>query len=399
MTGGLPSVLVTDGQTRAALAVVRSLGRAGYRVVVCGPRRATLAAASKYAAASVAIPDALSDPHGFVAAVGDCARAQGVRVVLPIVDASLLAVLGNRQAFGDLVVPFPALEPWHAVADKKGIMDAAAADGIATPASVTLAGPGVSDEALRSLPYPNVLKPHRSVVGANGSRTKVGVLHAATAAEARRALAQLPPQAYPVIAQERIVGAGIGVFVLVWEGKLMAAFAHRRLREKPPAGGVSVYRESIPLDQDLLRRSLALLARFHWSGVAMLEFKERARDGTPFLMEVNGRFWGSLQLAIDAGVDFPRLLVEAALGARPTPVTSYDIGVRSRWWWGDVDHLLLRLLRSRATLDLPADSPGRFRALVDFARLRSVDRNEVLRWDDPGPFVRETLDWLQGRSA
>ena len=398
MSGKLPGVVVTDGQTRAALAVVRSLGRAGYRVSVCAPQRNSLAAASRFAATSVAVPDALAEPERFAAAVGAYARAQGARVVLPIADASLLAVLGHRSTLGDLIVPFPSLEPWHAVADKKGIMDAADADRIATPASVTLASAAV-DNVLTTLPYPVVLKPHRSVVGRDGSRTKVGVLHAASADDARRALHELPREAFPVLAQERIIGAGIGIFVLVWNGKLVAAFAHRRLREKPPAGGVSVYRESIALDQDLLRRSLALLARFDWNGVAMLEFKERESDGTPYLMEVNGRFWGSLQLAIDAGVDFPRLLVEAALGATPTPVTTYQVGVRCRWWWGDVDHLLLRLLRSRSALDLPTESPGRLSALVDFLRVRGRDRNEVLRWDDPKPFVRESLDWLRGRSA
>ncbi len=53
----------------------------------------------------------------------------------------------------------------------------------------------------------------------------------------------------------------------------------------------------------------------------MVEFKADARTGTPYLMEINGRFWGSLQLAIDAGVDFPAILVAAALGA-PIPPRS-----------------------------------------------------------------------------
>ena len=40
----------------------------------------------------------------------------------------------------------------------------------------------------------------------------------------------------------------------------------------------------------------------------MVEFKLDARDGVAKLMEINGRFWGSLQLAVDAGVDFPAIL-------------------------------------------------------------------------------------------
>ena len=42
-------------------------------------------------------------------------------------------------------------------------------------------------------------------------------------------------------------------------------------------------------------------------------------------------------------------------------------------------------------------TPGRWEALRDFLRLRAGDRNEVLRWDDPAPFVRETIDWVLRR--
>ncbi len=130
----------------------------------------------------------------------------------------------------------------------------------------------------------------------------------------------------------------------------------------------------------------------------MIEYKLDAATGTPYLMEVNGRFWGSLQLAIDSGVDFPTLLIEAAMGERPSPVTHYRKGVRSRWWWGDVDHLLARLRRTDAELSLPPGLPSRLAALRDFFTLwRPGDRNEVLRLSDPAPFFRETIEWLNRR--
>jgi predicted ATP-grasp superfamily ATP-dependent carboligase len=113
-------------------------------------------------------------------------------------------------------------------------------------------------------------------------------------------------------------------------------------------------------------------------------------------MEVNGRFWGSLQLAIDAGVDFPALLLAAAEGEPVTPVVEYRSGVRSRWWWGDVDHLIARLRRSRDVLALPPDAPSRWRAVRDFLTVhRGVDREEILRRDDPRPFIRETRQWFR----
>jgi predicted ATP-grasp superfamily ATP-dependent carboligase len=178
----------------------------------------------------------------------------------------------------------------------------------------------------------------------------------------------------------------------------MAVFSHQRLREKPPAGGVSVYSESVEPDPALVERSEALLRHFDWQGVAMVEYKIDRATRTPYLMEVNGRFWGSLQLAIESGVDFPALLVALACGEHPAPVRDYRVGVRNRWWWGDVDHLITRLRRSAAFLALPPDAPSRWDTVRSFLSTTiSPARNEVWRRDDPRPFVRETVNWLRGR--
>ena len=131
----------------------------------------------------------------------------------------------------------------------------------------------------------------------------------------------------------------------------------------------------------------------------MIEYKVDAASGTPYLMEINGRFWGSLQLAIDAGVDFPTLLACVAQGRAPgtaSPVRT-EASIRSRWEWGDVNHLLARLRKPREELALPADSPSLRSTVIDMLRWRRGDRLEVLRLSDPAPFWRETLDWFRRR--
>ena len=130
----------------------------------------------------------------------------------------------------------------------------------------------------------------------------------------------------------------------------------------------------------------------------MVEYKVDERTGIPMLMEINGRFWGSLQLAVDAGVDFPRLLVECAEGRPPAASPPYRVGTRLRWWWGDVDQLLIRLRYSAADQGLPEGSPGRLMALAEFMNLfRAGDRNEIFRLDDPVPFLHESLHWFMPR--
>jgi hypothetical protein len=123
----------------------------------------------------------------------------------------------------------------------------------------------------------------------------------------------------------------------------------------------------------------------------MVEFKVDMRDGVPRLMEINGRFWGSLQLAIDAGVDFPALLLDVAKGTAPAHPPSYQTGVRSRWLAGDFDALLMTMLKSRDELKVPAGHPGRLLSLWNFLHLWvKGTRYEIERRDDWRPAA---LEW------
>lgn len=121
----------------------------------------------------------------------------------------------------------------------------------------------------------------------------------------------------------------------------------------------------------------------------MIEYKVDAESGVPYLMEINGRFWGSLQLAIDAGVDFPRLLLECAEDRAPLAPAPYRVGVRSRWFWGTIDHLVARRHPSAH------EGTSVLRVLRDLlAFWKPNDREEIFCLDDPRPFLRETLQWL-----
>lgn len=388
------TVLVTDGDERAALAVVRSLGRAGWRTVVLAGRARSLAGSSVHAAHELVVPDPLRDPEAFARAVEGAARQHDAAFVLPIGEAALLAILARRSAFPEGAIPWPSLDVTRAVCDKAHVLAEASRLGIRVPRQVVLSGPPVGP-AVRGLPLPVVAKPARSVAGGDGDQRKFRAVHVAAWDQLDTAVARWPASAFPVLVQERIVGPGIGVFLLRWDGTIRAVFAHRRLREKPPAGGVSVYCESVPADPALVDRSAALLERLEWQGVAMVEYKVDAATGEPVLMEINGRFWGSLQLAIDAGVDFPVRLLEAAQGHASAP-GPWEVGARLRWWWGDVDHLIARLRHSAAHLGMPPGSPSRWEALRNFCRRAPGERTETWRADDRRPFYRETRSWFRG---
>jgi len=387
-------VLLTDGNERVTLAAARSLVRAGHTVSVTAATRWSLAGVSRGVQHCVLGCDPLADPAGYVAELGRIARQDRVEILLPTTDASMEAVLEYGTALPrEVRTAAPDLATYRAASDKAMMLELGRRCGFEGPVSRVLATPGakVRRELGAEDLFPAVIKPHRSVVTVQGTRRKLAVVPVADAVACDAVLAALPREAYPVLVQRRISGVGEGLFALRWGGRVIAIFAHRRLREKPPSGGVSVYRESIALTEELERPAVRLLDALDWQGVAMIECKREAGTGRHVLMEVNGRFWGSLQLAIDAGVDFPALLMKCVAGENVPECRDYRVGVRSRWFWGDVDNLLLTLRDGPAG----ASSRSRVGAVRDFllACMRQ-DQTEVWRWSDPLPFALETVRWF-----
>jgi predicted ATP-grasp superfamily ATP-dependent carboligase len=399
-------ILVTDGDQRSALACVRSLGRAGHECFVLGPKGGGgLAARSRYCVEGADVIDAGKDPEGFLAAVDDSVRRWGIDTLFPMTEKTLRVVLPRRSIYErrGVLLPFPDADTFQEVSDKARVLKAAGELGIPVPRQWIWRDLSEADTA--AVPpeaFPLAVKPTRSVGTSGRSGETPSVQYMESPAVLAEWAAQAGPESFPALAQERIIGEGVGVFLLVWEDELRAAVGHRRIREKPPSGGVSAVRESTDPDPELLERSLGLLGSMGWrSGVAMVEYKVRMDTGVPVLMEINGRFWGSLQLAIDAGVDFPVLLLEAAQEGKGAPrgrgsVVRGRPGVKTRWLLGDLDQLLLRLFRTPETLSLPPGHPGRLRAISEFlADFRPGVRLEVLRWEDPCPFLAEAATWLR----
>src|ERR1051326_8515448 len=355
-------ILITDGNERVTLAAARSLVAAGHEVFVTAPMRWSLAGVSRGVRSHALQSDALSDPRGYVAELRTLTRDEGIDTLLPTTDPSVEAVLEYRAMLPEqLHVPLPSLAAYRAASDKARMLELARDCGLAGPETRVLEGPGARSAEFSDL-FPPVLKPPRSVVPV------------ANAAACDAALAVLPREAYPVLVQREVVGAGEGLFALRWNGRVVAMFAHRRLREKPPAGGVSVYRESIPLTPELVRAGVRMLDALDWQGVAMIECKRDAHTGKHVLMEVNARLWGSLQLAIDAGVDFPALLARCVQGEEVPLCHVYRTDVRSRWFWGDVDNLLDAHTGKHVLMEVNARLWGSLQLAIDAGVDRELQR-------------------------
>jgi predicted ATP-grasp superfamily ATP-dependent carboligase len=245
-------------------------------------------------------------------------------------------------------------------------------------------------KAAETFGYPFVIKPGRSKYMRGDSLASTGVRVVHSAGELEQVVPTLSWLGeIPCLAQEFVPGHGAGVFCLMDGSKAVAWFAHRRLREKPPGGGVSVLSESAPLDPALQESARQLLTSVGWFGPAMVEYRIDPQ-GKAYLMEVNGRFWGSLQLAIDSGIDFPWLLCQVLAGPDTTSPARVASRARLRWLLGDLDRLII-LLRDRSY-----SSSAKLRNVGSFiATCFDLScRQEIFRWRDPAPAFKELRQWL-----
>ena len=391
-------MLVTDGNERAALAVTRALGREGIEVIVGAETQRSLASASRYCRESFSYPSPYQDPRGFVNALLDVVRKQRVDALFPVSDIAMHVIGPEKTRFaGYTHIPTPDAETYSEISDKYRLMQQAVAQGVSIPETLFVPD-GQLDSVIEEIrEFPVVVKPGCSLVKEGQQWKKTSVCYA----ESRDALMRLyREKSYlrqPSLIQRRVVGEGQGLFVLMNQGLPLGMFAHRRLRERPPSGGVSVLRESIALPKAMVDATLKLLRRVKWHGVAMVEFKVDAVSHRPLLMEINGRFWGSLQLAIDAGVNFPLRLFNLAMGKiEILPENGYRMGVKSRWLLGDLDQLVMRLRKSDRVLNLPPDAPSRLHALLSFCRLFDRDMfYEMEQLSDLGPSRLELMRYLK----
>jgi predicted ATP-grasp superfamily ATP-dependent carboligase len=335
ISNGVPGArvaIVTDGMWRKCLSAIRALGKAGFRVDVLGDSWLTVGFWSRFTHQRVLSPDAKENETEFgkvlTAHLQSLAATMpaGVRPVLfPMEEDTLRYVVNQRETlrrYADFLVP--EADALEVCANKGATMALAARVGVPHPR--TEVAESASDLLKLTADFAGgefVVKPLRGL-GSHGVRYNPSF-------DAKTAEPYW--QSYgPALVQDRVPpqGAGLGVSLLFGrDGACLAHFCHRRLQQYPNSGGPSSDRVGIN-DPALLEKSLTLMRALNWKGVAMVEWKLDPRDGTPKLMEINPRFWGSLELAVRSGVDFPLLYAQAAAG-QPTTYPQPIDAVRCRW--------------------------------------------------------------------
>jgi predicted ATP-grasp superfamily ATP-dependent carboligase len=316
----VPAAVVDVGWVNG-LAAIRSLGRAGIRVLAVDHRPSALGFRSRYAE-----PFLSADPHAdatrFVASI----RALGEVVVFPTHDEQLNLI---AQHLGDLQVlaPFPDWEILERVQSKRAQLDQAVAVGVDVPQTHYPRTPAEARAAAAEIGLPVLVKPEHPV--GFKQRFRRQAFRCETLDEVEDAYTRA--EEFGAMVQELIPGGDdtlytVGSYV-TRDGRPLGIFSGRKLRQTPPGIGTCRVGEAVWV-QDAVDAALRLLEAFDYFGLSQVEFKRDPRDGKFKLMEINPRLWQWHGLAVACGVDLPRIAYVDLVGETPQRVTMNGEGKR-----------------------------------------------------------------------
>ncbi|HEX9652597.1 MAG TPA: hypothetical protein VGA99_02705, partial [bacterium] len=288
LNGHSPKILVTDSGRGSAIAIIRSLGKKGYRVVAADTNPRSLGFRSRYTQQTIVYPVPETQPEAFCDFMLQTVESLGVDMIVPVTDLTQQPLARARAQFEEKCkLAIAGQEALEVVTDKDKTVELAQRLGVPVPQTLTVYTVAEAQAVAEDLGWPVVLKPQISRLLREGEGIeKYKVTYAGNPAELAKTMGELQGRC-AVLLQRYLPGEGHGVELLLHEGRPLVAFQHHRLREVPVTGGPSSYRESVRLDPQLYDYSMRIMQALRWTGLAMVEFK--VGEGRAELMEINGR--------------------------------------------------------------------------------------------------------------
>jgi predicted ATP-grasp superfamily ATP-dependent carboligase len=319
------TAVVVDVGWVNGLAAVRSLGRAGVRVLALDHRPSALGFRSRYAE-PLLMPDP-QDEEAFVSFLAGLDVERGP--VFATHDEPLNAIARNASRFGErFLYPFPPWEVLSRIQSKRSQLEAAERAGIPAPGTAYPGSAGEARAAAKRLGFPVLVKP--SSTEGFKRRFKRQAFRCETGDEVERAYVDAEP--YEPMVQEVIPGGDGELYTfgsyLRADGEPLGLFCGRKLRQTPPGVGTCRVGEAVWVE-DVVDSSLKLLRELRFHGLSQVELKRDPRDGAYKLMEVNPRLFQWHGLAAACGVDLPLIAFRDLTGEHVEPAATN--GSRKRW--------------------------------------------------------------------
>jgi predicted ATP-grasp superfamily ATP-dependent carboligase len=324
----LSRILFCGDETPASLATVRALHAAGHELFAAVANPRTYVARSRFTAGV----DVLADPYDGRSAeaiadeVAALAARRRVDVVLPGTDGILRALTGREERLpAGVVAGTSTPEALERAMDKACLADLAAAAGLdVLPATEV----GVHNIEARAgeLRFPAVAKPRcTSEVLPDGRLRRSAVQMVDDAGALRRLVERDPERRWYV--QRRVEGTLAAICGVAWNGEVVCAVHQVSPRTWPPTRGITAFACTVPRNSERERAVARLVASVGWSGLFGLQFLLTGDGAYP--IDFNARMYGSIGLAIAAGLNLPAIWTDLVLGRTPA-VGDYRPGVAYR---------------------------------------------------------------------
>ena len=361
MTSNRLNILITDADFKHTLGIVRSIGKR-YSVFVLSFHRHSLSSFSRFCKGELIIPN--YDKPDFLEKIIEIFKLKKIDVIIPVGSNSVRKFSDIRDEINKYVkILLPPVDSLRISLSKNESIKVAKAIGIPCPKTYEISDINDIDNLKEKLSFPCVIKSpaevgYNIVDYVNNKDELLTKYH--------RIAVKVPDSAGLPIVQEYIEGVGCGFFALYLNGECGPVFMHKRVREFPPSGGYSTAAESIDI-KEVEKYGRLLLDHLKWNGIAMVEFKLR-KGGIPYFMEINPKFWGSTELAIASGVNFPELIISALYSNKISYSKNYKLNIRFHWPFnGDIGHSLLnpRAIFSVMKDCLSANTKSNFRLFKD----------------------------------
>jgi predicted ATP-grasp superfamily ATP-dependent carboligase len=368
-------LLILDAHCHAAVAVVQSFGRLGHQVNAMSHKRDSLVCRSRYLSEFKLCVDPEKNAQDFHDAIISWHKDLAFDWIIPCSDLSIMALM-SLDALGDAPWVLPKREAFDLAFNKEKTLRLAKQLNISVPDSVLLNQVSeFNSEQFSQFPY--FVKHTQARAWLKGKSLE------ATLVQDKPALIELVESwsdFFPIQIQNKVSGVGVGIEVLCKDGEVLVSFAHRRVHEVPLSGGGSSYRQSILMPKTALSDTRKLMKALNWQGIAMIEFKWDIQTDTYVLMEINGRVWGSLPLAIRAGVDFPALWLDVLMN-RPIQQPEYLVPCYARHLLMDV--LWFKLNAKADAKDLNLLTRPMLKSFSELGRLiTQKEKWDHFYWDD-----------------
>lgn len=363
-------VLLTNGQLRKTLSVVRSLGKRNIETFSSEETIWNVSGFSKYCAKNLINPSPVKRPDDYMEWLDRTINRYGIDTLFPMDDAAMALVVKNQNHLIKKVkFTVPSETLYEMTSDKWEAVRLAENSGLDCPVTILPKNAEELESCIDKVGFPAIVKARKS----SGSR---GIRAVSNYDELLATYKEVNDEyPCPMIQQRIPTGPRFDVCLLFDEqSKLKASFAQKEIRHFPIEMGPSTVQQSIPLPE-LVAKCSKMFENIGWTGIAEVEFMLDVSTGKYVFMEINPRFWNSLELAVHCGIDFPYYLYQISRGIDPGFIAEYEEGLYCSWLLpGDILHFIFN--KSRFHMDPPLLGGSAYKV-----------HDDILSWSDPMPIA------------